>query len=100
MKKRIFKLVVLAMVFALSFSAVMAQESPYTLRIVRDWGYGNGTDINGRITARRIPVRQGDNGEFAPQEGDVTGFHSGTHRHSKVLAFFLDKIVSHCSFSS
>lgn len=50
MKKRIFMLVVLAMVFALSFSAVMAQESPYTLRIVRDWGYGNGTDINGRMS--------------------------------------------------
>ena len=50
MKKRIFMLFVLAMVFALSFSAVMAQESPFTLRMVRDWGYGNGTDINGRMS--------------------------------------------------
>jgi len=50
MKNRIFMLFVLAMVFALSFSAVMAQESPFTLRMVRDWGYGNGTDINGRMS--------------------------------------------------
>lgn len=50
MKKRIFMLFVLAMVFALSLSAVMAQESPFTLRMVRDWGYGNGTDINGRMS--------------------------------------------------
>lgn len=50
MKKRILMLLVLAMVFALSFSAVMAQESPYTLRIVRDWGYGSGADINGRMS--------------------------------------------------
>ena len=50
MKKRIFMLLVLAMIFALSFSTVLAQESPYTLRIVRDWGYGNGTDINGRMS--------------------------------------------------
>lgn len=50
MKKRIFMLFILAMVFALSFSAVMAQESPFTLRMVRDWGYGNGTDINGRMS--------------------------------------------------
>jgi len=38
MKKRIFMLLVLALVFALSHSAVLAQDSPYTLRIVRDWG--------------------------------------------------------------
>ena len=50
MKKRIFVLLVLAMIFALSFGAVLAQESPYTLRIVRDWGYGNGPDINGRMS--------------------------------------------------
>lgn len=50
MKKRIILLLVLAMVFVVSFSAVMAQESPFTLRIVRDWGYGNGTDINGRMS--------------------------------------------------
>jgi len=50
MKNRIFMLFVLAMVFALSFTAVMAQESPFTLRMVRDWGYGNGTDINGRMS--------------------------------------------------
>ena len=50
MKRRIILLLVLAMVFALSFSAVMAQDSPYTLRIVRDWGYGNGADINGRMS--------------------------------------------------
>ncbi len=50
MKKRIFMLFIPAMVFALSFSAVMAQESPFTLRMVRDWGYGNGTDINGRMS--------------------------------------------------
>ena len=50
MKNRIFMLFVPAMVFALSFSAVMAQESPFTLRMVRDWGYGNGTDINGRMS--------------------------------------------------
>jgi hypothetical protein len=50
MKKRIFMLFVLAMVFALSYSAVLAQDSPYTLRIVRDWGYGNGADINGRMS--------------------------------------------------
>jgi len=50
MKKRIILLFVLAIVFALSFSAVMAQESPYSLRMVRDWGYGNGTDINGRMS--------------------------------------------------
>jgi len=50
MKKRIFILLVLAMVFALSFGAVMAQEAPFTLRISRDWGYGNGADINGRMS--------------------------------------------------
>lgn len=50
MKKRVFMLLVMAMVFVLSFSAVLAQDSPYTLRIVRDWGYGNGTDINGRMS--------------------------------------------------
>ncbi len=50
MKKRIIILLVLAMVFALSFSAVMAQDSPFSLRMVRDWGYGNGTDINGRMS--------------------------------------------------
>jgi hypothetical protein len=50
MKKRIFMLLVLALVFALSHSAVLAQDSPYTLRIVRDWGYGNGADINGRMS--------------------------------------------------
>ncbi|MEN6531609.1 MAG: Ig-like domain-containing protein [Anaerolineaceae bacterium] len=50
MKKRIFMLFIPAMVFALSFSTVMAQESPFTLRMVRDWGYGNGTDINGRMS--------------------------------------------------
>jgi hypothetical protein len=50
MKKRVFILLVMAMVFALSFSAVLAQESPYTLRIMRDWGYGNGADINGRMS--------------------------------------------------
>ena len=50
MKKRIFMLLVLVMVFGLSFSTVMAQNSPYTLRIVRDWGYGNGADINGRMS--------------------------------------------------
>lgn len=50
MKNRIFMLFVPAMVFALSFTAVMAQESPFTLRMVRDWGYGNGTDINGRMS--------------------------------------------------
>ena len=50
MKNRIILLFVLAIVFALSFSAVMAQESPYSLRMVRDWGYGNGTDINGRMS--------------------------------------------------
>lgn len=50
MKKRIFMLLGLAMVFALSFGTVLAQESPYTLRIVRDWGYGNGPDINGRMS--------------------------------------------------
>jgi hypothetical protein len=50
MKKRIVLLFVLALVFVLSFSAVMAQDSPYTLRIVRDWGYGNGADINGRMS--------------------------------------------------
>ena len=50
MKKRVFLVLILAMVFALSYSAVMAQESPYSLRMVRDWGYGNGTDINGRMS--------------------------------------------------
>jgi len=49
-EKRIFILLVLAMVFALSFGAVMAQEAPFTLRISRDWGYGNGADINGRMS--------------------------------------------------
>ncbi len=50
MKKRIILLLVLTTIFALSFNAVMAQESPYTLRIMRDWGYGNGPDINGRMS--------------------------------------------------
>lgn len=50
MKKRIILLFVLAMVFALSYSAVLAQDSPFSLRIMRDWGYGNGADINGRMS--------------------------------------------------
>jgi uncharacterized protein (UPF0212 family) len=50
MKKGIFMLLALAMIFVLSYSAVLAQDSPYTLRIVRDWGYGNGADINGRMS--------------------------------------------------
>lgn len=50
MKKRVFMLLVLVLIFALSFSAVLAQDSPFTLRIMRDWGYGNGTDINGRMS--------------------------------------------------
>lgn len=50
MKKRIFLLFVLTMVLALNISAVMAQDSPFSLRMVRDWGYGNGTDINGRMS--------------------------------------------------
>ena len=50
MKKRIILLFVLAIVFALSYSAVLAQDSPFSLRIMRDWGYGNGADINGRMS--------------------------------------------------
>ncbi len=50
MKKRIFLLLVLAIFMALSYSTVLAQDSPFTLRMVRDWGYGNGADINGRMT--------------------------------------------------
>lgn len=50
MKKRIILVLVLALVLALSYSAVFAQESPFSLRISRDWGYGNGTDINGRMS--------------------------------------------------
>lgn len=50
MKNRVFMLLVLVLIFALSFSAVLAQDSPFTLRIMRDWGYGNGTDINGRMS--------------------------------------------------
>jgi hypothetical protein len=50
MKKGIFILLLLSLAFALSYSAVLAQDSPYTLRIVRDWGYGNGADINGRMS--------------------------------------------------
>ncbi len=50
MKKGIFMLLALAMIFVLSYSAVLAQDSPYTLRIVRDWGYSNGADINGRMS--------------------------------------------------
>jgi len=50
MKKGIFILILLSLAFALSYSAVLAQDSPYTLRIVRDWGYGNGADINGRMS--------------------------------------------------
>ena len=50
MKKRSLLVLILAFVFALSYTAVMAQESPFSLRIVRDWGYGNGADINGRMS--------------------------------------------------
>ena len=50
MKKRVFLVLILAMVFALSYSAAMAQDSPFGLRIMRDWGYGNGVDINGRMS--------------------------------------------------
>lgn len=50
MKKRVFMLLVLVLIFALSFNAVLAQDSPFTLRIMRDWGYGNGADINGRMS--------------------------------------------------
>jgi hypothetical protein len=49
-EKSIFMLLAMAMIFVLSYSAVLAQDSPYTLRIVRDWGYGNGADINGRMS--------------------------------------------------
>ncbi len=50
MKKRIIVLLILVLTLAVSFSAVMAQDSPFSLRMVRDWGYGNGTDINGRMS--------------------------------------------------
>lgn len=50
MKKRIILLLTLALVLALSYGAVLAQDSPFSLRITRDWGYGNGTDINGRMS--------------------------------------------------
>lgn len=50
MKKRIILLLLLAFALALSYTAVLAQESPFSLRIMRDWGYGNGTDINGRMS--------------------------------------------------
>jgi hypothetical protein len=50
MKNRTFLLLIFALVFALSYSAVMAQDSPFSLRIVRDWGYGMGADINGRMS--------------------------------------------------
>jgi len=50
MKKRIILLFIIALVLAVSFSAVLAQESPYSLRLTRVWGYGNGVDINGRMS--------------------------------------------------
>ena len=50
MKKRILLFAVIALAVALSCSAVFAQESPFSLRIIRDWGYGNGPDINGRMS--------------------------------------------------
>ena len=50
MKKRILLAFFLGLLFALTFTVVLAQDSPYSLRIVRDWGYGNGSDINGRMS--------------------------------------------------
>lgn len=50
MKKRILLAFILGLLFALTFTVVLAQDSPFSLRIVRDWGYGNGSDINGRMS--------------------------------------------------
>lgn len=50
MKKRIILLLTLALALALSYGVVSAQDSPFSLRIMRDWGYGNGADINGRMS--------------------------------------------------
>lgn len=50
MKKRILPFLFIAFVLAISFTSVTAQESPYSLRLTRDWGYGQGADINGRVS--------------------------------------------------
>ncbi len=50
MKKRLFLFVVAALVLTLNVGVAAAQSEPFTLRLVRDWGYGNGADINGRMT--------------------------------------------------
>ena len=50
MKKRTFLFLILAVLFAMSYSAVLGQDSPFSLKLTRDWGYGNGADINGRMS--------------------------------------------------
>ena len=49
--KRLWLGILLIALFGLSFSSVFAQEgSQFGLRLRRDWGYGAGADIQGRVT--------------------------------------------------
>ena len=49
--KRLWLGILLIALFGLSFSSVLAQEgSQVGRRLRRDWGYGAGADIQGRVT--------------------------------------------------
>lgn len=50
MKNRLILLAALSFLLALQIGDVCAQSAPFTLRLVRDWGYGNGADVNGRMS--------------------------------------------------